>query len=76
MKIRTRMAGAVAGTAFAGLAALAVGTAAPAGAQQVKPAQPAVSTATPQQATLSQGCGWRPADRVGPEASCWPSRFF
>ena len=53
-----QMPGAVAGTAFAGLAALAVGTAAPAGAQQVKPAQPAVSTATPQQATLSQGCGW------------------
>jgi hypothetical protein len=52
MKIRTRLAGAIAGTAFAGLTALAVGTAVPAGAQQVQPSTQTVS-ATPQ---LSQSC--------------------
>jgi hypothetical protein len=55
MKIRTRMAGAVAGTAFAGLTALAVGTAAPAGAQQLQPSTQTVSAA-PQQATVAQHC--------------------
>jgi hypothetical protein len=55
MKIRTRMAGAIAGTAFAGLTALAVGTAVPAGAQQLQPSTQTVSAA-PQQATLAQGC--------------------
>ncbi|HEY0541451.1 MAG TPA: hypothetical protein VGD53_23975 [Actinoallomurus sp.] len=52
MKIRTRLAGAIAGTAFAGLTALAVGTAVPAGAQQVRPSTQTVSAA-PQ---LSQSC--------------------
>lgn len=48
MRIRTRMAGAVAGTAFAGLTALAIGTAAPAGAQPTQPAAQTISTATVQ----------------------------
>jgi hypothetical protein len=56
------MATAMGGVAFAGLTALAVGTAAPAGAQQAKPATQVVTMA-PQQATLSQycwngDCGW------------------
>jgi hypothetical protein len=51
MKIRTRMAGAIAGTAFAGLTVFAVGTAAPAGAQQVNTGTQAVSVVT-------QGCGY------------------
>jgi hypothetical protein len=55
MRIRTRMAEAIAGTAFAGLTVLAVGAAAPAGAQQLGPATQTVSAA-PAQATLSQGC--------------------
>ena len=66
MRIRTRMAGAIAGTAFAGLAALAVGAAAPAGAQQLRPAAQTVTTAAasaPAQATIAQhcwdgDCGW------------------
>jgi hypothetical protein len=58
MKIRTRIAGAVAGTAVAGLAAFAVGTATPAGAQQAQLTKPAVSTATP---LLAPHDGW----------SCW-----
>jgi hypothetical protein len=57
MKIRTRMAGAIAGTAFAGLAALAVGTAAPAGAQQVKTSTQTVSVAT-SQSCWDDDCGW------------------
>jgi invasion protein IalB len=57
MKIRTRMARAIAGTAFAGLAALAVGTAAPAGAQQVKTSPQAVSVAT-SHGCWDEGCGW------------------
>jgi hypothetical protein len=56
--MRTRVAGAVAGTAFAGLTALAVGAAAPAGAQQqVRPANQVVSTTAPQHATY-YGCDY------------------
>ncbi|MDN3352830.1 hypothetical protein [Actinomadura sp. DC4] len=57
MRIRARVAGAIAGTAFAGLAALAVGTAAPAGAQQpVKAASHSVSVAP--QSCWDDDCGW------------------
>jgi hypothetical protein len=56
MKIRTRVAGAVAGTAMAGLTAFALGTATPAGAaQQTQTAKPTTSSVTPAQATSSQG---------------------
>jgi hypothetical protein len=56
------MATAAGGLAFASITALAVGTAAPAGAQQAKPATQVTSVA-PQQATVSQNCwdgdcGW------------------
>jgi hypothetical protein len=49
------MAGAIAGTAFAGLTALTLGTAAPAGAQPIQPVTQTASAA-PQHATVSQGC--------------------
>lgn len=55
MRIRTRVAGVVAGTAFAGLTALAMGTATPAGAQPIQPANQAVSVA-PQHAAITQSC--------------------
>jgi hypothetical protein len=55
MRIRTRLAAATAGAAFAGLAALAMGTAAPAGAQQLRPATQTVST-TPTQPVIAQHC--------------------
>lgn len=55
MRIRTRMAEAVAGAAFAGLTALAIGTAAPAGAQPIQPANHTVSAA-PQHAAVNQSC--------------------
>jgi hypothetical protein len=59
MKIRTRMAAAIAGTAFAGLTGLAVGTALPAGAQQVRPSPQAVSVATAHsQSCWDDDCGW------------------
>jgi hypothetical protein len=64
MRIRTRMAGAIAGSAFAGLAALAVGAAAPAGAQQLRPAAQTVSAApAPAHAVVApqcwdDDCGW------------------
>lgn len=66
MKIRTRVAGAIAGTAMAGLTAFALGTATPAGAaQQTQPAKSTISSITPAQGTLSQGwecwgddCDW------------------
>ena len=62
MRIRTRVAGAVAGTAFAGLTALAIGTAAPAGAQPIQPANQTVSVAS-QHTAINQSCwdgdcGW------------------
>jgi hypothetical protein len=63
MRIRTRIAAAMAGTACAGLTALGVGTAAPAGAQQLRPVAHASSVA-PQQATAvaqscwDDDCGW------------------
>ena len=62
MRIRTRVAGAAAGTAFAGLTALAIGTAAPAGAQPIQPATQTVSSA-PQHATVTQGGCW--------DGDCW-----
>lgn len=46
MRIRTRVAGVVAGAAFAGLTALAMGTAAPAGAQPIQPTHQTVSVAS------------------------------
>ncbi|MGH3379836.1 MAG: hypothetical protein ACRDP6_34410 [Actinoallomurus sp.] len=49
------MAEAVAGAAFAGLTALAIGTAAPAGAQPIQPANHTVSAA-PQHAAVNQSC--------------------
>jgi hypothetical protein len=58
MKIRTRMAAAIAGTAFAGLTGLAVGTALPAGAQQVKTSPQAVSVAAHSQSCWDEDCGW------------------
>jgi hypothetical protein len=62
MRIRTRIAAAMAGTACAGFTALGVGTAAPAGAQQLSPVAQA-SSAAPQHATIAQNCwdgdcGW------------------
>ena len=58
MRIRTRVAGVIAGTAFAGLTAVAVGTAASAGAQQIKPANPAISSVTTSQHPAYPGCGY------------------
>jgi hypothetical protein len=55
MRIRTRLAGAIAGSAVAGLAAFAVGTATPASAQQTRPATQTVSMAT-QQPTAVPKC--------------------
>ncbi|WP_285577236.1 hypothetical protein [Actinoallomurus iriomotensis] len=55
MRIRTRMATAIGGAAVAGMTALAVGTATPAGAQQARPPVQAASV-TPLQATTAQGC--------------------
>lgn len=58
MKIRIRVAGAIAGTAIAGLTAFALGTATPAGAaQQTQPAKSTISSGTPAQTTLGQGWG-------------------
>ena len=58
MNIRTRMAAAIAGTAFAGLTGLAVGTALPAGAQQVTTSPQAVSVAAHSQSCWDEDCGW------------------
>ncbi|GAA4513540.1 hypothetical protein GCM10023191_080770 [Actinoallomurus oryzae] len=62
MKFRTRAATAVGGAAVVGMTAFAVGAAAPAGAQQAKPAVQAASV-TPHHGTAAQGCwddcwGW------------------
>lgn len=64
MKIRTRVAGVITGTAMVGITAFALGTATPAGAaQQTQNTRPAAVASA--QATVSQGwgcwgddCGW------------------
>jgi hypothetical protein len=57
MKIRTRLAGAITGTAMVGITAFALGTAAPAGAvQQTQPAKSAVTSTATVQPTLAQDC--------------------
>jgi hypothetical protein len=75
MRIRTRMAGAIAGTAFAGLTALAVGTAAPAGAQQVKTGTQAVSVA-PQGCGYWDDCGGWDDDYWGGGWNSWDSSWY
>jgi hypothetical protein len=77
MRIRTRLAGAVAGTAFAGLTALAIGTAAPAGAQPIQPVNRTVSVA-PQHTAVNQSCwgddcGWDDWGDGGWDDSGWDS---
>ena len=75
MKIRTRVAEVIAGTAFAGLTALAVGTAAPAGAQPAQPASQTVSSAAPQHATYNNGCGYWDDDCDGWYDGGWNSWY-
>ncbi len=72
---RTRIAGAIAGTAFAGLAALTVGTAAPAGAaQQVRPATHTVSVVP--QSCWGDDCGyWDDDDGWGGWGGNWDNWY-
>jgi|1185.fasta_scaffold697884_1 hypothetical protein len=73
MKIRTRMAAAIAGTAFAGLTGLAVSTALPAGAQQVKAGPQAVSVAAHSPSCWNGDCGWDDDDDWGYWGGGWDS---